>query len=161
MTAADFAEVLHARRAGAGKWSARCPAHPDRSPSLSIQEGRDGRVLVHCFAGCEPADVLSALGLTWKDVCGSPMSPEDARQAARLREQREAAQRKERRARRDAWDKVRKLEAVVNALGAKLARMPDDSPEGDALTRMFHDACMRGAEAEMAALAASEAEEAA
>jgi hypothetical protein len=38
------------RRAG----SARCPARDDHKPSLSIREGRDGRRLVHCFAGCSP-----------------------------------------------------------------------------------------------------------
>lgn len=38
----------------------RCPAHNDRSPSLSIRPGRR-RLLVHCFAGCPPGDVLSAL----------------------------------------------------------------------------------------------------
>jgi len=55
------------RRAGAGSWMARCPAHPDRNPSLSIAL-RDGRVLLHCFAGCPPEAVLGAVGLTWKDL---------------------------------------------------------------------------------------------
>ena len=49
-----------------GRWSGRsgscpCPAHDDRSPSLSVSETRDGRVLVHCFAGCSQADVIAAL----------------------------------------------------------------------------------------------------
>lgn len=35
----------------------RCPAHPDKTPSLSIRQGHDG-ILVHCFAGCDPDDVL-------------------------------------------------------------------------------------------------------
>ena len=52
MTASDFAALLNARRIGQGKWQGRCPAHADRSPSLSVAEGQDGRVLVHCFAGC-------------------------------------------------------------------------------------------------------------
>jgi len=42
---------------------ARCPAHEDRSPSLSWRELADGRILLHCFAGCSVADVLGALGL--------------------------------------------------------------------------------------------------
>lgn len=46
---------------------ARCVAHEDRAPSLSIRE-RDGKVLVHCFSGCETKDVLAALNLTWKDL---------------------------------------------------------------------------------------------
>ena len=55
------------RRAGPSSWMARCPAHPDRNPSLSIAL-RDGRVLLHCFAGCPPEAVLGAVGLTWKDL---------------------------------------------------------------------------------------------
>lgn len=35
----------------------RCPAHEDRDPSLSVRQGHDG-ILVHCFAGCDPGDVL-------------------------------------------------------------------------------------------------------
>ncbi len=46
-----------------GSWSACCPAHDDRSPSLSITTGDDGRVLVHCFAGCGAADVVESVGL--------------------------------------------------------------------------------------------------
>ena len=44
------------------------PAHEDRSPSLSIAEGRDGRVLLHCFSGCRPEAILQALGLGWSDL---------------------------------------------------------------------------------------------
>jgi hypothetical protein len=40
-----------------------CPAHEDRTPSLHVSEGKDGRALLHCHAGCETADVLKALGL--------------------------------------------------------------------------------------------------
>ena len=69
MTAADLAQRLNARRSGAG-WTARCPAHDDRSPSLSIRAGRDGRVLLRCWAGCDTAAVLAAAGLSWRDVCG-------------------------------------------------------------------------------------------
>lgn len=38
----------------------RCPAHDDRTPSLSIRQGLSG-VLVHCFAGCNPRDIIRAL----------------------------------------------------------------------------------------------------
>jgi hypothetical protein len=51
------------RRTGAGRWIARCPAHDDRTPSLSIRELDDGRTLIHCFGGCSVADVLAAVGL--------------------------------------------------------------------------------------------------
>lgn len=53
----------HVRRCGHSKWVACCPAHDDRSPSLSIEELIDGRLLIHCFGGCAPSAVLDAIGL--------------------------------------------------------------------------------------------------
>ena len=46
-----------------GQWSACCPAHADKGPSLSIRETTDGAVLLHCFAGCEVGSVVAAMGL--------------------------------------------------------------------------------------------------
>jgi hypothetical protein len=57
-----------ARRVGCGRWQCRCPGHGDRSPSLSIREGRDGRVILYDFGGCSTARVLQALNLTWSDL---------------------------------------------------------------------------------------------
>jgi hypothetical protein len=66
---ADFiAKALGGRRAGAG-WTARCPAHADSTPSLSISVSSNAKVLVHCHAGCDQAQVIGALkfrGL-WRD----------------------------------------------------------------------------------------------
>ena len=55
------------KRQGRG-YIACCPAHRDRTPSLSILEADDGRVLVHCFSGCSAADVVAAVGLELKDL---------------------------------------------------------------------------------------------
>src|SRR5215208_5475867 len=55
------------RKNGTG-WLALCPGHDDRTPSLSVHVGDDGRVLVRCFAGCEPERIVSALGLTLADL---------------------------------------------------------------------------------------------
>jgi hypothetical protein len=52
----------------AGGWMAKCPAHEDRSASLAIAETDDGVVLLHCFAECEPLDVLGAIGLEMTDL---------------------------------------------------------------------------------------------
>jgi len=49
-------------------WVACCPAHDDRSPSLTISETADGRVLIHDFGGCSPAEVLAAVGLDFTDL---------------------------------------------------------------------------------------------
>jgi hypothetical protein len=66
MSAADIINRLqYVRATGNGKWHARCPAHEDRDPSLSIAELPDGRTLLHCHAGCGGLDVLSAIGLGW------------------------------------------------------------------------------------------------
>lgn len=56
------------RDKGRDRWVARCPAHEDRKPSLSIAETPDGRVLVNCFSGCAVEDVLAAVGLTLEDL---------------------------------------------------------------------------------------------
>ena len=45
-----------------------CPAHEDRSPSLTVTEGDDGRVLMHCHGGCDTADILARLELTAGDL---------------------------------------------------------------------------------------------
>jgi hypothetical protein len=42
-------------------WKARCPAHDDRDPSLSIRDADNGKVLVRCYAGCEQEQVIAAL----------------------------------------------------------------------------------------------------
>ncbi len=60
--------VEKARRSGPGKWVARCPAHEDKAPSLAIRETDDGRLLLHCFAGCSTDSVIGALGLQWSDL---------------------------------------------------------------------------------------------
>lgn len=59
------------RKAGDG-FVACCPAHQDKSPSMSVTE-RNGRVLIHCFAGCEPQDIIEAVGLKWTDLFSDPM----------------------------------------------------------------------------------------
>lgn len=53
---------------GPGRWIACCPAHSDRHPSLAFRELDDGRVLLHCFAGCSVRDVVSAMGLFLSDL---------------------------------------------------------------------------------------------
>jgi hypothetical protein len=52
---------------GDGKWLACCPAHDDRSPSLAIKEV-DGKILLHCFAGCSVHDIVGVLGLELSDL---------------------------------------------------------------------------------------------
>ena len=55
------------QRIGNDRYKAICPAHDDRSPSLAIKDD-DGRLLLHCFGGCETLDVVSAIGLNFADI---------------------------------------------------------------------------------------------
>ena len=64
----DLAERLSAKRVREGQWIARCPAHEDRDPSLSLRLLEDGRWLVHCHAGCPPGAVVGAVGLSLSDL---------------------------------------------------------------------------------------------
>jgi hypothetical protein len=64
MSAQDLLNRLESvRQRPADQWSARCPAHDDRSPSLSVRETAEGLVLMHCFGGCSAAEVLASIGL--------------------------------------------------------------------------------------------------
>src|SRR5689334_9648540 len=56
------------RRNRTGTYSGSSPANQDKSPSLAIREADDGRLLVHCFAGCSVEEVLDACGLTFSDL---------------------------------------------------------------------------------------------
>ncbi len=49
-------------------WSALCPAHEDRNPSLSISEGDDGRALIKCHAGCSADSICASLSLKLADL---------------------------------------------------------------------------------------------
>lgn len=77
------------RETGDGRWIARCPAHEDGHPSLSVRETERG-ILLHCFAGCTTVDILSALDLTFSDlfprsyVPRIPRARREARDHARM-----------------------------------------------------------------------------
>ena len=51
-----------------GSWTACCPSHNDKSPSLAVREGEDGRILIHCFGGCDTLSVIQALGMDMSDL---------------------------------------------------------------------------------------------
>lgn len=56
------------KSAGANKWIACCPAHLDKTPSLSISETSDGVLLVKCWAGCSANDIVQSIGLQLRDL---------------------------------------------------------------------------------------------
>ena len=71
---------------GKGGWMACCPAHDDHNPSMHVNVGRDGRILVKCFAGCTADEIVGALGLTRADLMA-----EQSGAAARKGKRRRAA----------------------------------------------------------------------
>ena len=68
MADALLSKLLRVKKSGADRWMACCPAHQDKTASLSIKALSDGRVLLHCFGGCDAEAVLGAVGLTFADV---------------------------------------------------------------------------------------------
>ena len=63
-----LASLDRLKRTGPNTWVASCPAHADKSPSLSIREADAGKVLIHCHAGCSAHEVVSAVGLELTDL---------------------------------------------------------------------------------------------
>lgn len=73
---AILSKLKKVKGAGHGKWSALCPAHTDKKPSLSVGLGEDGKVLLHCHAGCDVKDIVAAVGMTEADLfADAPAQP--------------------------------------------------------------------------------------
>ena len=51
-----------------GAYTACCPAHGDKSPSLAIRELDDGRILMKCFANCSIQEIMGAIGMDIGDL---------------------------------------------------------------------------------------------
>ena len=72
MTGQDAVDLVLGKLEGVvtrgGYWMARCPAHEDREPSLSVKRGDDQPVVFNCHAGCERDAILDGLGLSLDDV---------------------------------------------------------------------------------------------
>jgi putative DNA primase/helicase len=87
ISAADLAHHLGGRKSGAS-WSCRCPAHDDHDPSLSISESADGKILVHCHAGCSQEAVIDALRSRGRWANGTPhdFTPQEIQAATKQRE---------------------------------------------------------------------------
>ena len=84
MIAEDFvARLERVRKSGPRSWSAKCPAHDDKGPSLKVTDA-DGKILIHCFAGCSPADVVAAVGVELHQL----FPPRDKHEAVRYRRER-------------------------------------------------------------------------
>lgn len=72
MTFEEFCSRLQGVEGKGKQRTALCPAHGDKHQSLSVSEGEDGRILLHCHYGCSTQDVVSAMGLTMQDLFPEP-----------------------------------------------------------------------------------------
>ena len=75
MTLDDVLSRLTSVRTSGRGWMAQCPAHEDQNPSLSIREGDDSTVLLHCFAGCTFKEIVRSLNLPSRKIREKPRPP--------------------------------------------------------------------------------------
>ena len=73
-----FPKVL---RSG-GQAMVQCPSHEDKTASLGVTEGADGRVLLKCFAGCPTDAIVAAMGLSLSDLFDAPIPTSERRELA-------------------------------------------------------------------------------
>lgn len=84
MTFDEIVDRLAAKRNGPRRAMARCPAHDDKTPSLSIGEGDDGKVLLTCHAGCSFDEIRDALGIDAGDFSGRENGKKSSDSPARI-----------------------------------------------------------------------------
>lgn len=127
MSGADvlLARLEHVQKSGKG-WRTACPSCGGRSRKLSVSEADDGRVLLHCFGGCEASAVVQAAGLTIADLF-----PE--RLAADTPDERRRRQRLAREAQWGAALEVLELESTVVLFAAKQLQQGELLSDEDAL----------------------------
>lgn len=73
MTFDEILSRLDGVTGGGNQRYARCPAHDDHKASLAVSRGGDGRVLLHCHAGCAPEQIVEAIGLTMQELFVEPL----------------------------------------------------------------------------------------
>lgn len=134
MTTAEFLSSLDGVRArGVGKWSAKCPAHDDKSPSLSVMEGEKG-ILVRCFAGCSLTDITQKLSVQVKELFfdGLSADPQQRREAKRQRAQEQAARYVTHQTEGRRLDALREAEHLIqSACGISIDGWSNDKLNGE------------------------------
>src|SRR5262245_54527723 len=129
---------VHRARRG---WAARCPAHEDSTPSLSISLGDQGQVLLYCFAGCSLAHILHRLQLTVRDLY--PENAMDLTEVHQIALSRVRAQQRRRQYNQGAtddakcWEVIRHARNVATMLGADSDRAWELLEQAAALETMM------------------------
>lgn len=139
-------EARRLTRALQGKWYgryglARCPAHGDKNPSLSLADGPNGRLLAHCKTGCSFADVLEALrGLGLVKGTGRVPSTDPVKLACHAAEQRREAEKR-------AWQALavwREAQPIEGTPAARYLREVRRITAPPPTSLRFHPACWHG-----------------
>jgi len=141
MTAQEIALALggrHAQRLSDGSYLTRCPVpnhgkgRGDQSPSLSLRDG-DHCLLVHCFAGCDPYDILDIILDKGGDIDRPAATPAPKGSSEYERQQHDKARWlwRERRPIRGtiAERYLREVRGITCALPATLGFLPARKPE--------------------------------
>jgi len=106
---------LEGVREVSGGWMALCPAHDDHDPSLSVTQGDHQPVVLHCWAGCTPREVVAALGLDFTDICEGEEPPGNDRSEVLSEVEKRRQRWKRRRTNTDA--KVKRVERAKAKMG--------------------------------------------
>ena len=128
-----------------GRWHGRsglayCPAHPNtKTPALSLKNGDDGKLLVHCFAGCDGADVLAALRARGLLAGHSDWRP-DPREIERRKAEEDAERQRRTELARRCWAEAGPIERTLAARYLKARNITCDLPP----TLRFHPNCWHG-----------------
>jgi hypothetical protein len=136
MIASELSSLLRGKRIGQGKYQAKCPAHDDRNPSLSIRDGKKG-VLIQCWGGCEKEAVLEACGLKFSDLFydNGLTNRKDIEAARILREQTEAVNQAKR---RELTKQVQTVRNWETAAEVSIPAMLEEGRIGDNAAKSFH-----------------------
>ena len=70
-----LAGLIGFKQTGETQWESRCPAHDDDSPSLGISICHEGKLVLHCHAGCSVNEVTRALGVEVRDLYSTSTAP--------------------------------------------------------------------------------------
>jgi len=74
----EFLRLLKGVKGSGNQYQAKCPAHEDKNPSLSIA-GDNGKILLHCHAGCPQENIVFAMGLNMSDLFTEELKPSPSR----------------------------------------------------------------------------------
>ena len=115
MTVEEFIGSLEGVKQNGRGWRGKCPAHDDRTPSLSVKEGERG-ILLRCWAGCSLHEICMALGFKVKDLfydSDHNLSRDEIQQRQRERERRNRLRHLEYRQRGTQIDATREAERFL------------------------------------------------